>query len=165
MVLVRDRRAEQREDAAAGRLHDVTVVAPHRVDHQLERRIENRARLLGVQVLLELCRSLDFGEQRRDRLALTLCRERFKRRVGAYSNRGTRRLVSGHRCSGGGWQRGTAISTELLLGRIVPAALGASICQRGAAVPTKPLARRIFGSTLRALHCCTQCASSKFHPR
>src|SRR4029077_8210008 len=45
MVLVRDRRAEQREDSVAGRLHDVPVVAAGRVDHQLERRIDDGARL------------------------------------------------------------------------------------------------------------------------
>ena len=38
MVLMGDRRAEQREDAVAGRLHDVAVIAMHRVDHQLQRR-------------------------------------------------------------------------------------------------------------------------------
>ena len=32
---MRDRRAEQREDAVAGGLHDVAVVAMDRVDHQL----------------------------------------------------------------------------------------------------------------------------------
>ena len=70
MILVRDRRAEQREDAVAGRLHDVAVVAMHRVDHQLERRIDDRARLLGVEVLHQLGRALDVREQRRDGLAL-----------------------------------------------------------------------------------------------
>ena len=70
MVLVRDRRAEQCEDAIAGALHDVAVIAPHRVDHQLERRIDNRARLFGIEVLLQLGRSLDIRKQRRDRLAL-----------------------------------------------------------------------------------------------
>jgi hypothetical protein len=34
MVLVGGRRAEQREDAVAGRLHHIAVVAPHRVDHE-----------------------------------------------------------------------------------------------------------------------------------
>ena len=72
MVLVRDRRAEQREDAVAGGLHDVAVVAMDRVDHQPQRRIDNRARLLGVEVLHQLHRALDVGEQRRDRLALAL---------------------------------------------------------------------------------------------
>ena len=72
MVLVRDRRAEQREDAVAGGLHDVAVVAMDRVHHQLERRIDDRARLLGIEVLHQLRRALDVGEQRRDRLALAV---------------------------------------------------------------------------------------------
>ena len=69
---MRDRRAEQREDAVAGRLHDVAVVAMRRVDHQLQRRIDNRARLFRVEVLHQLGRALDVGEQRRHRLALPL---------------------------------------------------------------------------------------------
>jgi hypothetical protein len=57
-----DGRAEQGEDAVAGRLHDVAVVAVHRVDHQLQRRIDDRSRLLGVEVLHQLHRTLDVGE-------------------------------------------------------------------------------------------------------
>ena len=72
MVLVRDGRAEQREDAVAGRLHDVAVVAAHRVDHQLERGIDDRARFFGIEILLQFGRSLDVGEQRGDRLALAV---------------------------------------------------------------------------------------------
>ncbi len=72
MVLVRDRRAEQREDAVAGGLHDVAVVAMDRVDHQLQRRIDDRARRLRVEVLHQFRRALDVGEQRGDRLALAL---------------------------------------------------------------------------------------------
>ena len=56
MVLVRDRRAEQRENSVAGALHDVTVVTPHRVDHQLQGGVNDRARFLGVKVLLQLGR-------------------------------------------------------------------------------------------------------------
>jgi len=67
-----DRRAEQRKDSVASRLHDVTAVAPHRLDHQLQCRIDNRARFLGVEVLHQLGRALDVGEQRRHRLALAL---------------------------------------------------------------------------------------------
>src|SRR5229473_7045331 len=43
MVLVRDRGTEQGEDAVAGRLHDVTVVAMDRLHHQLERRVDDGA--------------------------------------------------------------------------------------------------------------------------
>jgi hypothetical protein len=46
-----------------------------RVDHQLERRVDDGARFLRVEVLHQLGRALDVGEQRRDRLALTIeCR-------------------------------------------------------------------------------------------
>ena len=45
MVLVRNRSTEQREDAITSRLHDVAVIPPHRVDHQLQRRIDDRALL------------------------------------------------------------------------------------------------------------------------
>ena len=74
---MRDRRTEQCEDAVAGRLHDVAVVAMDRVDHQLQRGVDNRARLFGIEVLHQLGRALDVGEQRRDRLALAL--EIFRR--------------------------------------------------------------------------------------
>jgi hypothetical protein len=79
MVFVRDGRAEQREDAVAGRLHDVAVVTAHRVDHQLQRGIENRARFFGIEVLFQLGRSLDVGEQRGHPLALAFERGRFVR--------------------------------------------------------------------------------------
>ena len=78
MILVRERRAEHRENAVAGALHDVAVVAAHRVDHQLERGVDNRARLFGIEVLLELSRALDVGEQRGDRLALAVGRGRVR---------------------------------------------------------------------------------------
>ena len=70
MVLVRDRRAEQREDAVAGRLHDMAVIAAHRVDHQLQGRIDDRARFFGIEILLKPGRVDDVDEQRGDELAL-----------------------------------------------------------------------------------------------
>jgi len=76
MVFVRDRRAEQREDAIAGRLHDITVVAMGGVDHQLECGIDDRAGLLGVEILHHLGGPLDVGEQRRHRLPLAVDRRR-----------------------------------------------------------------------------------------
>jgi hypothetical protein len=47
-----------------------------RVDHQLERRIDDRARLLRVEVLHQLGRALDIREQSGDRLALAVDRLR-----------------------------------------------------------------------------------------
>ncbi|MGB6552883.1 MAG: hypothetical protein WBE78_05280 [Candidatus Binataceae bacterium] len=72
MILVRDGRAEQREDAVASALHDVAFISPYRVDHQLQSRIDDRARLFRVEILLQLRRTLDVGEQRRDGLALAI---------------------------------------------------------------------------------------------
>ena len=86
MVFMHDRRAEQRENAVAGRLHDVAFVAPHRLNHQLQHRVDDGACFLGVEVFHQLGRTLDVGEQRRDGLALTF--EHFKRRLRVYSNRG-----------------------------------------------------------------------------
>jgi hypothetical protein len=50
MVLIGRRRAEQREDAVARRLHDEAVVAQGRLDHHLQRRIDHRARHFRVEV-------------------------------------------------------------------------------------------------------------------
>ena len=72
MVLMRDRRAEQSEDAVAGRLRNVAAVAMHRLHHKLQHRVDDRARLLGIEIAHQLRRALDVGEQRGDRLALAL---------------------------------------------------------------------------------------------
>ena len=77
MVLVGERSAEHREDAVAGRLHDVAVVAMDRSDHQLERGIDDGASFLGVEVLLQFGRALDIGKQSGDGLPLTIHRQRF----------------------------------------------------------------------------------------
>ena len=76
MVFMRDRRPEEREDSVAGGLHDVTVVAMDRFDHQLQRRIDNRPRLFRIETLHQVHRSLDIREQRRHRLALAARRVR-----------------------------------------------------------------------------------------
>src|SRR5262249_45887704 len=62
MVLMGDGRTEEREDAISGILY-VAVVAPRGVDHYFQRRVDDRARLLGIEVLLELGRALDIGKQ------------------------------------------------------------------------------------------------------
>jgi hypothetical protein len=79
MVFVRHGRAEQREDAVTGRLHDISVVVVHRVDHKLEGRIDDRARRLRINVLDHVHRPLDVREQRRHCLALSLGGLGFRR--------------------------------------------------------------------------------------
>src|SRR5690348_1153781 len=76
MILMRDRGAEQREDTVAGRLRHIALVAMHRVHHQLERGIDQPARLLRVEVLDQLHRALYIAEQRGDGLALAVDRPR-----------------------------------------------------------------------------------------
>ncbi len=72
MVLVRDGRTKQRKDAVAGRLHDVAAIPMRRIDHQLERRINDRTRFFRIEVFHQIHRTLDVGEHRGDRLALSI---------------------------------------------------------------------------------------------
>ena len=75
MIFVSNRRSEQSEDAVAGRLHDVTVVAAHRVDHQPKGRIDDGAGFFGIEILLQARRIDDVDEERGDELPLTLRNE------------------------------------------------------------------------------------------
>jgi hypothetical protein len=85
MVLLRDRRAEQRENAVAGGLHHATVVALDGVGHQLERRVDDRTCFFRVEILLKFGGALDICEQRRDRLAFA--GETFRSGSLGYPNR------------------------------------------------------------------------------
>ena len=81
MIFMRHRRAEQSEDAVACRLHHVTVVAAHRVDHQPERRVDDGARFFGIEILLQAGGVDDVDEERGDELALTFRHEALIDRV------------------------------------------------------------------------------------
>ena len=72
MVLVRDRRAEQRHDAVAQDPVDRAFVPMHRVHHDAERRIQNAPGVFRIGVLDQRERTLDVGEQHRHLLALAL---------------------------------------------------------------------------------------------
>src|ERR1019366_6563535 len=65
--------------------HDVTVVAAHRIDHQFQRGIDNRAGSLRIEILLEFGRPLDVREERGHGLALAL--QTLRVRLGACSDR------------------------------------------------------------------------------
>src|SRR5262249_26693563 len=65
---------EQGKDAITGRLGDVAAVALHRLHHHFECRVDDGTGFFWVEVLDQLHRSLDVGEQRGDRLALTIHR-------------------------------------------------------------------------------------------
>ena len=72
VVLVGDRRAEQRHDPVAHHLVDRALVVMDGLHHPLEDRVEELARLLGVAVGEQLHRALEVGEEHGDLLALAL---------------------------------------------------------------------------------------------
>src|SRR5262249_6002069 len=74
VVLVGNRRAEEREDAVAGGLHDVTLVARDRVAHEPEGRRHHRLGLLRIELRHQVHRALDVGEECGDDLALAFGR-------------------------------------------------------------------------------------------
>jgi len=137
VILVRHRRAEQGEDAVASRLRYVAVVPVDGLHHQLQRRIDDGARVLGVELLQQLDRALDVREQRRDGLALAV-----------------RPFVRGDRCGDtdatcgtqardphvGGClftEDGTAAAAELLAGLVRRPTGGAAHHERGPAFRAK----------------------------
>ena len=50
----------------------VAIIVPGSIDHYFKSWVDDRARLLRIEVLLELGRALDVSEERSDRLALAL---------------------------------------------------------------------------------------------
>ena len=76
VVLVRDRRAEQRHDPVAGVLIHRALVAVYALGEDLEEAIEQTVPVLGVELRREIGRALHVGEQHRHLLALA-----FERRA------------------------------------------------------------------------------------
>ena len=70
VVLVGERRAEERHDPVAHHLVHRALVAVDGLHHALEHGIEELARLLGIAVGEQLHRALEVGEQHGDLLAL-----------------------------------------------------------------------------------------------
>ena len=70
MIFMSDRCAKQRENSVTGRLDNVPVVAMNRIDHELQRWIDNRASYFGIEIAHQLGGALDIGEQRGHALAL-----------------------------------------------------------------------------------------------
>ena len=105
MILMGDRRAEQRHDPVAHDLVDGALVAMHGIHHHADRAIEDAARLFRVSAFDDRERALDVGEQHRDVLALAgQLRTSVKdalgemvRRVGVRCRRARRRRPIRHR--------------------------------------------------------------------
>ena len=72
VVLVRQRRAEQRHDPVAHHLVDGALVAVDGLHHVLEHGVEELAGLLGIAVGEQLHRALEVGEEDGHLLALAL---------------------------------------------------------------------------------------------
>ena len=70
VILVGQRRAEERHDAVAHDLVDRALVAVDSLHHAFEHGIEELPRLLGVAVGQQFHGALEVGEQHRDLLAL-----------------------------------------------------------------------------------------------
>ena len=74
MVFVRDRRAEQRQDAIAHRLGHIAFVVMHGLHHQRQHRVDQAAGVFGIEVVDQRGRAGHVGEQRGDGLALAVRR-------------------------------------------------------------------------------------------
>jgi hypothetical protein len=72
MVLVRDRRAEERHDAVAGELVDRALEAVDAGGQDLEEAVEDAMPLLGIDAFGQLHRVHDVGEEHRHELPLAL---------------------------------------------------------------------------------------------
>jgi hypothetical protein len=71
VILVRERRAEQRHDPVAHHLVHRALVTMDRHHHPFEHRIENLARLLGITIGEQLHRALQIREEHGDLFPLT----------------------------------------------------------------------------------------------
>jgi hypothetical protein len=74
VILVRQRRPEQRHDAITHHLIDGALVAVDGFHHQLEDGIEDLPCLFGITVREQLHRALEIGEEHGDLLPLALQR-------------------------------------------------------------------------------------------
>jgi len=138
----------------AGGLHNVALVAVHSVDHQLERRINEGARLLGVERLHQQGRASDVGEKGSNGLALAI--ERVTASVcfhylNAWRRRVWLRWLGGVRTSRRN-ESGAAFATKVLSGFIRSMALWTLGSESSAALRTELTALPIFAAAFRTAH-------------
>src|SRR5262249_38895213 len=72
VVLMADRRPEERHDSVAHDLVDGALVVVDRLHHPLKHGVEELAGLFGIPVSQQLHRALQIGEEHRDLLSLPL---------------------------------------------------------------------------------------------
>ena len=151
VVLVRQRRPEQRHDAVAHDLVHRALVAMHRFHHPLEDRVEQPPRFLGIAIGEQLHRSFEVGEEHGDLLALALeGGARGQDLVGEMLGRvALRRGVS----LDGRRDRGRAAgAAEPLVRKHLRAAVGAREREFAPALLAEPNALTVLGLTPRTRH-------------
>jgi hypothetical protein len=157
VVLVGDRRAEQRHDAVAHHLVDGALVAVDRLHHALEHAVEQHAGVLGIAVGEELERALEVGEEDGHLLALAGQRRaggqdlagEVARRVGVG---GGEARVGGSAGLGRAAERGAALLAEFVAGRIRRTARRAGGLQPAAALTAELRLGGVLVMAPRALH-------------
>ena len=129
MVLLGAGRAEDRLQAVAQQAKDRAIEAPHRVRHGGDRRLQPADRQLGIQTGDHFGRTDDIGEQHGRLLALAA---RFDQgsppapRRAAPAAETRPRMASASARRADGLQGGTAARAELVAGRVLSRAIGAS---------------------------------------
>jgi hypothetical protein len=155
VVLVCDRRAEERHDAVAGVLVDGALEAVHAVGQDLEEAVEDPVPRLGIDSLGELHRALHVREHHRHLLALALesglrVQDLVGEVLGGVRARVLLACVRGDRRR----QRGGATVAELLASRVDPPA-ARTLDFRGQgprALATEGGVRGVLVSAARAVH-------------
>ena len=152
VVLVGERRAEQRHDPVAHDLVDGALVAVDGLHHVLEHRVEELARLLGIAVGEQLHRALEVGEEDGDLLALAL-----QGRLGGEDLLGEVLGRVGLRRGNPPRRRGsregpTALAAELLRAGVRGATGRADRRQPGSALPTELHGGEVVVLAPRAVH-------------
>src|SRR5262245_48130494 len=124
-----------------------------------ERRIDDGAGLFGIEILDQVHRTFDVGEQNRDRLALTLKRGIISSDACLY--RRARRTSSALRFAPRAVERLAAFQTELCGCRILRVARRAAAREWRRAFDAELRPVRIFNSALRAAHRAPPARSSR----
>ena len=152
MILMRERRAEQRHDPVAHNPMHGALVAVHRLNHALEHGVEELLRVFGVAVGKQLHRALDVGEQHGDLLALA-----FERGLGGedlidevLGNVTFERSKAGIVCDP--LQGMATLGAELGCGRRLASTVAAGLGQRSGTLLTELRVIRVIVLALRALH-------------
>src|SRR6185295_16705993 len=177
MVLVGDGRAEQRHDAVPQELVDGALVAVDGGQHDLEDAVHDAVDLFGVEPLGHRREAGHVREDDADLLALAFHRRaaaedllgemagRVRLRRGEALGGGGLGSRGGRGRAGGATQRGAALTTELLAGRVRGLAGGTDHLQPAATLAAEFLAERVLVTAAAALHRCGECESSMPGPR